>query len=441
MTQLRNLYKKTVKAITVPMLEWFLRFLDTKSWAPVFYLGLPPVNTNAMGLLQVLHNIQVKTGRRVIIVSARPSWPWSPVKDRFFDSFIQGLNPKITYIFIPIKFQRFIQRTIVKLARILQLSEVLFGLMGLNSTFRLSISSSYMHADILMQGDRVVFQLPESHEQDFEAKLKGLGIAPDDWFVCVHAREHGFYQNLIRAGRDIYRAEVSDHRNVDIRTYYPAIEHIKSKGGIVIRMGDPSMRKLDDIDGVIDYPFTEHWSMLMDLYLVSKCRFVLGCNSGISAEFTQPLGVPAIITNYAEPVRSSYHPYSNFLFLLKPVISVDNERPIGLRELFQPNNYASDNAQKYEDMGYRWLPNTPEDILEATKEMMDLIESDSFDRPRTKEQEMFHQYRLDEVNFLASSPESNGETRLIFSKVSSAESRISATFAARHFANEEVQAA
>jgi len=325
--RLRNIYKRSVKAITVPMLERCLRFLDTKLWVPVFYFFLPTSNTNAMGLLHVLHNIQVKTGRRVIVISARPSWPWSTVKDPFFDSFIRSLNPKITYIFMPRmlqpkKLQQFIRRSIIKLMRILQIFDVLYRPMGLHSTIRISGASTYMHSDIVSYGSRVVFRIPESHEPVLEEKLRDLGISADDWFVCTHAREHGFYVDLIGADREVYRPEVSDHRNVDIRTYFPAFDYIRSKGGIVVRMGDPSMTRIDGIHGVIDYPFTEHWSMLMDLYLVSKCRFFLGCSSGISAEFTLPFGVPALITNHPEPVDSGFQAYNNFIFLLKQPIDI-----------------------------------------------------------------------------------------------------------------------
>ncbi len=106
-----------------------------------------------------------------------------------------------------------------------------------------------------------------------------------------------------------------------------------------------------------------------------------------------------------------------------------------MREMFEGMRCVINDPVKFASVGLRWEPNLPEDILEATKEMLNLIETNGFDQKRTKEQELFHQLRLKAVDYLCSTLEGHGKFR--FSNGRSSQSRISATFAARYFANEE----
>lgn len=106
-----------------------------------------------------------------------------------------------------------------------------------------------------------------------------------------------------------------------------------------------------------------------------------------------------------------------------------------MREMFTGIRPIMNDPFKFASLGLAWKPNRPEDILEATREMFYLIETNSFDRERTKEQELFYQLRLKAVDHLCSTLQGSGKYR--FSNGRSSQSRISATFAARYFADEE----
>jgi putative glycosyltransferase (TIGR04372 family) len=435
MHALKRLYKKTVGSITVPVLEGFLRLAGGLPWFPVFYFFLPRQNTFGVQFIHILNNIQVRTGRTIIVVSTWPFWPWDTAKDAGFTSFVHGLSPRIRYIWIPIWLETLLHRVIMAVWRALQIADVLIRPMGLNATIRYRPLSTIEHTDLVNEGPRISLRIPESHLTTLEEGLQDLGVAPDEWFVCVHAREQGWFKNL-KAG-DIqypagYRYEQEDYRNVDIEDYLPAIDYIKSQGGMVVRMGDPSMKRLSGIDRVIDYPFTEHRSIPMDLFLVSRCRFVLGCNSGFSSSFPTPFDTPTLVTNYGGSASTARWPYSNTLFLLQAMKLKETGRVLNLEEMFHPSVCMIQDGLRFEEMGYEWLSNTPEDILEATKEILELVNTGAFDSPRTREQEMFHQYRLNALDAIWSKSERRGHIR--FSNVSSSESRISAVFAARYFA-------
>ncbi len=172
----------------------------------------------------------------------------------------------------------------------------------------------------------------------------------------------------------------------------------------------------------------------MDLFFVSRCRFFLGCTSG-PIYFPPSFGKPTLITNFPGPAFSIRFPYSNNLILTKRVVERDNGRVLTLQEMFEGRRCIMNDTVKFEAMGFRWESNKPEDILEATKEMLYMIETDSFDRKRTKEQELFHQLRLKAVDSLCSTLQVHGKYR--FSNGRSSQSRISATFAARYFSEEK----
>ena len=327
MRALKNLYKRTMESITVPVLEQSLRFLDGRSWLPVFYFSVPKQNTVAFMLLHTLHNIQAKTGRKIIVITAWPFWPRETAKDPFFTSFLQGLNPNIIYLRISDRLERWVYRIIQQLYRLFQIQEILHRPMGLHSTVRLNristldqmdLANCSFVMDLVNHGSRVVFYIPKSSEHVLEERLKDLGVSPDDWFVCVHARESGYHGEIDPRRENGGRPSGGDYRNVNIRDYFPAIDYLTSKGGFVIRMGDPTMTRVKDIDGVIDYPFTKHKSMPMDLFLVSRCRFVLGSSSGFGTTFAPAFGSPLLVANESiAPVSTVQLPYDNNSFYAK----------------------------------------------------------------------------------------------------------------------------
>ena len=325
------------------------------------------------------------------------------------------------------------------LARLVQRHEDLYRPVGLQSTVRYSTSSTMLHADILNQGSRLALHIPKSHEHHLETRLNALGVPKDGWFVCAHARENGWFQKLDAGEMRFapgYSYERDAHRNVDIEDYFPAFDYITSMGGTVIRMGDPSMKPVAGIDGVIDYPFTQHSSMPMDLFLVSRCRFVLGSQTGFSS-FPVTFGTPVLVTNFTSLANTAFFPYSNNIFMFKHIIENESGRRLDLEDMFHPSLCTMNDALDLASMGYQCQSNYPEDILEATKEMLDFIENDSFDRHRSTEQELFHHKRLEALDRLWSPVQKTGND--LYSPLRSSESRISAAFAYRYISSGQSQ--
>ncbi len=108
--------------------------------------------------------------------------------------------------------------------------------------------------------------------------LQFLGINENEWWVCLHVRESGYYKDQGRTYRD-----------ASISNYISVIRYITERGGYVIRMGDPSMTALPKMERVIDYIKTPYYSDIGDLFLIHQCRAFIGGDSGL-AELALLLG-------------------------------------------------------------------------------------------------------------------------------------------------------
>lgn len=185
-----------------------------------------------------------------------------------------------------------------------------------------------------------------------------MGLPVDAWFVCLHVRESGFH-----GIKDTYF-----ERNANILNYLGAIEEITSRGGWVVRMGDASMTKLPVMAQVIDYPFTDQKSALMDMYLISQCRVYIGMTSGIY-DVARLFQRPMIMTNMSNwlfgfPIKSGD------LGVMKHIYSKSRNRFLTIPEwLAEPWAAVSLSHKLGED--YVFYENTPDELRAVVKEFFD----------------------------------------------------------------------
>jgi putative glycosyltransferase (TIGR04372 family) len=157
-----------------------------------------------------------------------------------------------------------------------------------------AIATSTAAADIykythLIDDSNPFLDIPQRPSDELGRLLTQLGLDDDQWFVCLHNREAGY-----SASDD----ELHDFRNGTLANFDSAIEFIKSLGGSVIRMGDPSMSRLAESPGVVDYAHSDWRSPRNDLVLASNCRFFLGSSSGAFV-MSACQGIPVVAVNMA----------------------------------------------------------------------------------------------------------------------------------------------
>jgi putative glycosyltransferase (TIGR04372 family) len=204
-----------------------------------------------------------------------------------------------------------------------------------------------------------VIRFTNAEEQLGEKQLEKIGIGKKDWFVCIHARDR-IYLNEVN-GRN-------DYRNCDIETFMSAAEYVVSEGGYVFRMGAKVEKPLpkDRNRKIIDFA-VENYSDFMDVYLSTHCKFFIGSATGL-ANVPTIFGVPIVLVNEGPfecvPFRQGD------LYIPKLYYHNGEKRFLKTTEILE---FGLGRSLINNDLGKPdWLhlvDNTAEEILEVVKEM------------------------------------------------------------------------
>jgi len=120
------------------------------------------------------------------------------------------------------------------------------------------------------------------------------------------------------------------------------------------------------MERVIDYAHSPYKSELMDLYLISECRFFLGHSSGpniIANLFRKPL----LLVNMTEWVASTLLKKGDF-GIIKHVFSHSKNRFLGIREILEEPSLVQFDGVPAKD--YEMVENSPQEIREAIEEFL-----------------------------------------------------------------------
>jgi putative glycosyltransferase (TIGR04372 family) len=191
--------------------------------------------------------------------------------------------------------------------------------------------------------------------------LREMGVPNGAWFVCLHAREGGY------SPADEHH---HSYRNVDITSYETAMADIRARGGWCIRMGNPSMRPIRSMPGVIDYAMSQFKSDWMDIYLCASCRFFLGDNSGLF-NLAGAFGTIAALTNTV-PLSCGYSAYPGHLSIPKQMLR--HGRRMTLAECLSDEIGRLRLASEFEAQGISFVENSSDEIAALVREVFDRLE-------------------------------------------------------------------
>ena len=195
-----------------------------------------------------------------------------------------------------------------------------------------------------------------------EAQLRVLGIPEGAWFVCVHSREGGYLPGDEWA---------NSYRNSNVSDYVDAMRAIVARGGWCVRVGDPTMRPLDPMPGVVDYAQSSSKSDWMDLFLCARCRFFLGNSSGLFG-LAGIFGKPSALANMT-PLGCVYAQFPRDISIPKLLRDAQG-RMLPLPEAFADEASEFRLTPEFEERGLRQVDNTPQEIAELAIEMMDRLD-------------------------------------------------------------------
>lgn len=205
-----------------------------------------------------------------------------------------------------------------------------------------------------------LLQLTAEHQALLNAFKALQGMKENDWYVCLHVRSSAFYNDNAS----------QDFRNTPIQDYYHTIEEIVAAGGWVIRMGDPSMPKLQGIamDHVIDYAHSEERTPALDVALSAGCKLFVSVSSGLHT-VAHAFGRPVCLVNIPLYAGCPWHPGE--IFIPKLYYSLAHHRILSMEEILSSDLVHADHQHQLAARGIILLRNTPDEIAQTVLETLD----------------------------------------------------------------------
>jgi len=202
-------------------------------------------------------------------------------------------------------------------------------------------------------------------------KLKELGIQQSDWYVCIFSRDSEHYRKVYGVSDSVMK-----FRDADINSYIDAVKYIVSLGGYVVRMGmNVSKPFALNHPKVIDYALT-HRSDFMDVFLTANCKFYIGTASG-GSDMARIFDKHQLAVNWT-PI--GWAPWGNReIYMPKTICFKSTGSQVPYEEALKVAkdwrvSLDFDISKKIEELDMTLVENTPEQILEATKEMIARID-------------------------------------------------------------------
>jgi len=173
-------------------------------------------------------------------------------------------------------------------------------------------------------------------------------IIGDKWFVILHVREP--QDSKLDSGQA---------RDSNINTYKLLADYISSNGGVVIRMGNSNLPKLDLDFQAYDYAKSKIRNDFLDCWLWENCKYWVGnVNGAMLAALT--FGKTRLITN-----QWYWNLYGGPNDLVLPKLLFKNEVLLTIDETLNSNLSRQMNRNFMKNQGFTLSENTEQEILEG----------------------------------------------------------------------------
>jgi putative glycosyltransferase (TIGR04372 family) len=210
-------------------------------------------------------------------------------------------------------------------------------------------------------------ELNEFEIQECIEKLKYLGIEEDKKIVTLTIRD-----NLHHIEK-----KFTNYRNGNINNLLETIKFLLDKDYIVIKMGTTNLENnFEEIlnnKNYINYYNSDLRSEAMEIYLGSRCEFVISSGTGWDSIPTRVFRKPAIYIDYVQ--ISSIPSWSeSSIYIFKKLKLIEKDRFLNLEEIFYlvEENFDTNNPIFYQLGGkLELINNSSFEILNAVKDYLD----------------------------------------------------------------------
>lgn len=203
-------------------------------------------------------------------------------------------------------------------------------------------------------------------------QLEKMGIEKESWFVCIFARDSTHYNKVYGYNNN----STMNFRDANIDSYIESVKYIISHGGYVLRMGMNVSQEFTYKDPkMIDYAM-KYRSDFMDVFLTAKCKFFIGTASG-GADMARIFDKHHLAVNWT-PI--GWAPWGkNEIYMPKTLCYAETLEQVPYAKALElakswTVSLDYDIEEKMREHNVVLVPNTPEQILDATKEIMGRID-------------------------------------------------------------------
>lgn len=200
-------------------------------------------------------------------------------------------------------------------------------------------------------------------------------INPDNKkIVCFIIRDNSYLEKHLPLSDMSYH----DYRNFNLNNYLPALKMLLDLDYLVIRMGSTASKKIDLIsENLIDLPFTNYRTDFLDIFIGSKCNFVISTSTGWDAVpsimFRKPILICPMI-----PLGNLFTFSSNFMLTTSNLLNQKNKK-LSQTEIFNSNLAYSNESKDYVNSKYNLIENSSEDILDAVNDFLKYLNNKKID--------------------------------------------------------------
>ena len=198
-----------------------------------------------------------------------------------------------------------------------------------------------------------------------------LGVPDNKDWICIHNRDPQYLEKVMPNDypRNIGSWSYHNHRDFSVNDLKSSAEFFANKGLYVFRIGTHVKEKLlSENKKIIDYANNNLRSDLMDVFLLSKCKFLLSGDAGVTVfpmVFNKPIyGVNISSKQIHDPRFCRYS-----LLIFKRIRDISTGKLLSIREILQSKFAYTTNAHIFKENGVEPVSNTPKEIMLYSREI------------------------------------------------------------------------
>ena len=203
-------------------------------------------------------------------------------------------------------------------------------------------------------------QFNDEEEAKGQHYLKKIGVQNEKFFGFVSRTS------------EFHNEKFETTRNSDINDKIQGVKFLISKGYKAIRMGKYETKKINWNElNIIDYATSNDRCDFLDIYLTSKCKFLLSDSTG-NTSVLNLFRKHCLTVNECSIHTLEHHP-EKLMILIKKFKNLHTNKIVSFEEAYKKKLNYIGSPNELKELGYEIIDNNEIEIKEATESYYDLI--------------------------------------------------------------------